>query len=366
MCNGQSPSLLSWRLASRICWKQILHRCWTKICTHRRWSSSYQLEKCRMFILGCPDVIVVTDHEPLKGLFGNWDLSKIHNPRLSRLKEKSLRYRFTMQHCPGKWHRAPDAISRNTVTTVQSLLDTFPIEPSPIDTDESDEICAATRLTALTSISQLDGYPAITSLDRIRFAGQKDTQYTLLGKTIDNGLPNSLQATPPTIREYWEVRNRLSNNNGLILLDWRIVIPTSQHKNILKSLHLAHQVVGMKTRVNESVYWPGMNASITEIIALHAQGMPQVYHMNQSKWHLHQNGLFNKLLWICYMLDHSRISLVQTGSLDGSFCTVSSRDKQLPPGWYPSAEKYSKHTAHLRSLAQTVGYPSQLTHSNSS
>ena len=31
---------------------------------------SWALEKCRMFILGCPNVIVVTDHEQLKGLFG--------------------------------------------------------------------------------------------------------------------------------------------------------------------------------------------------------------------------------------------------------------------------------------------------------
>ena len=110
---------------------------------------------------------------------GNRDLSKIHNPCLFRLREKSLRYHFTMQHCPGKWHRAPNAIFHNPVTMVQSLLDTFPIETSPIDTDESDEICAATRLTTLTSISQLDCYPAITSLDRIHFAGQKDIQYTL-------------------------------------------------------------------------------------------------------------------------------------------------------------------------------------------
>ena len=112
-----------------------------------------------------------------------------------------------MQHCPGKWYRASDAISCNPATMVQSLLDTFPIEHSPIDTDESDETCAAMRLT---TISQLDGYPAITSLDCIRFAGQKDTQYTLLGKTIDNGFPKSRQATLPTIREYWEVRNHLS------------------------------------------------------------------------------------------------------------------------------------------------------------
>ena len=163
---------------------------------------SLPLENCRMFILGFPNVREVADHEPLKGLFGNRDLSKIHNPRLFRLKEKSLRYRFTIQHSPRKWHRAPDAISRNPVTTVQSLLDTFPLETSPINTEESDEICAATKLTALTSISQLDGYPAITSLDCIRFAGQNDTQYTLLGKTIDNGFPNNRQATPPTIREY--------------------------------------------------------------------------------------------------------------------------------------------------------------------
>ena len=119
------------------------------------------------------------------------------------------------------------------------------------------------RLTALTSTSQLDGYPAITSLDHIHFAGQKDTQYTLIGKTIDKGFPNGCQATLLTIREYWKVHNRLNNGNGLILLDWRIVISTSQHKNILKSRHLAHQgVVGMKMCANKSVYWPGMNASI--------------------------------------------------------------------------------------------------------
>ena len=201
-------------------------------------TQQYEVCICRILY-----VIVVTDHEPQKGLFGNWDLCKIHNQHLFQLKEKSLRYRFTMQHCPGRWHRAPDAISCNPVTTVQSLLDTFPIEPSPNDTDESDEIWAAMILTALTSISQLDGYPAITSLDCIHFAGQKDTQYTLLSKTIDNGFPNSPQATLPAIQEDWEVRNQLSNDNGLILLDWRIVIPTFQHKNILKSLQLAHQGV---------------------------------------------------------------------------------------------------------------------------
>ena len=41
---------------------------------------SWALEKCRIFMVGCPSVIVVTDHEPLKRLFSNRNLSKIHNP----------------------------------------------------------------------------------------------------------------------------------------------------------------------------------------------------------------------------------------------------------------------------------------------
>ena len=78
-------------------------------------------------------VIVVTDHQPLTGIFGDRDLGKINNPRLFRLKEKCLRYHFSIQHCPGKWHRGADAISRNPVATVESLISICPTNPSPKD-----------------------------------------------------------------------------------------------------------------------------------------------------------------------------------------------------------------------------------------
>ena len=224
---------------------------------------SWALEKCRMFVLGCPNVMVVTDHEPLKGLFGDRDLSKIHNPRLFRLKEKTLRYRFTMHHCPGRWHRGPDAVSRNPVAMVQALRITSPMEPSPTDIDESAEICATITSVALASISEFGSDATAISPDHIRAAGRKDTQYTTLINAIGQGFPNKRQMTVPAIREYWEVRHRLSTDKGLILMDRRVVIPTAQRKDILRCLHSAHQgVVGMKSRASESVYWPGMNASI--------------------------------------------------------------------------------------------------------
>ena len=41
---------------------------------------AWVLEKCQIFIMGCPKLIVVTDHDPQKGLFRDRDLSKIPNP----------------------------------------------------------------------------------------------------------------------------------------------------------------------------------------------------------------------------------------------------------------------------------------------
>ena len=59
------------------------------------------------------------------------------------------------------------------------------------------------------------------------------------------------------------MRHCLSVDDGLVYLDNRIVIPTSQRPNVLRSLHSALQgKVGMKARANGSIYWPEMNASI--------------------------------------------------------------------------------------------------------
>ena len=49
-----------------------------------------------------------------------------------------------------------------------------------------------------------------------------------------------------------------------MLLDDRIVIPQALRKQILQSLHSAHQgCTGMKSRANQCVCWPGMTKSIS-------------------------------------------------------------------------------------------------------
>ena len=56
--------------------------------------------------------MLVTDHRPLVKLLSDRALTDIVNPRLFRLKERTLQYRFTARYVPGKRNCAADFLSR--------------------------------------------------------------------------------------------------------------------------------------------------------------------------------------------------------------------------------------------------------------
>lgn len=70
------------------------------------------LDKSRFFVLGCPDLTIAVDHKPLLRIFNDRALHAIDNPRLRNLKEKTLKYRFSLVHVPGVKHKAADTASR--------------------------------------------------------------------------------------------------------------------------------------------------------------------------------------------------------------------------------------------------------------
>ena len=72
----------------------------------------YGLRKCRYFVMGCKDLVVVTDHKPLVGILNDRSLADMDNRHLLLLKEKNLEYKFEIFHVPGRLHVGPDATSR--------------------------------------------------------------------------------------------------------------------------------------------------------------------------------------------------------------------------------------------------------------
>ena len=77
------------------------------------------LDKARHFVLGCKNLTVAVDHQPLLKIFGNRSLNNISNTILRNLKEKTLRYRFKMVHIPGIKNKAPDTLSRHPTGDTQ-------------------------------------------------------------------------------------------------------------------------------------------------------------------------------------------------------------------------------------------------------
>ena len=229
-------------------------------------SVTWGLHDSRMFVLGCEDLIVITDHKPLVGILNDRDLENVSNPRLSSLKEKTFPYRFKIQYNPGKWHRGPDALSRNPAVFSISR------EPNPTEMHQADHMDDDIVAHCSMIVDDINGIQPIVSpphdstmvtIEQIQNTSKNDANLRNLIHTINTGFPTCRNDLPTGIHEYWEVRDRLTVSKDVVLMDDRIVIPLTLRKYILQTLHSAHQgVSSMKSRANKAIYWPGMNASI--------------------------------------------------------------------------------------------------------
>ena len=221
----------------------------------------WALQHSRLFTLGCPTLIAAVDHKPLLGIFNNRELGSITNPRILSLKEDTLPWKFKIIHCPGKWTRGPDALSRKQNFKPDSIASCLSIIREESSSTEMVEVTPDMRChaAAIDAISKLGS----VTLDSIQEAAEKDSKYQELLQTIKKGFPSTRDHLQESLREYWGVHERLSVMGGIALMDKRIVVPVLLRKVILDNLHSANQgVTGMKFRANQSVYWPGLDASI--------------------------------------------------------------------------------------------------------
>ena len=69
------------------------------------------LQKLKYFVLGCPELVVATDHKPLVRVVQG-HLSGTSNPQLLSIVEKTRWFKFHIVHVPGKDYPEPDFMSR--------------------------------------------------------------------------------------------------------------------------------------------------------------------------------------------------------------------------------------------------------------
>ncbi|XP_041485958.1 uncharacterized protein K02A2.6-like [Lytechinus variegatus] len=207
---------------------------------------TYGCEKFHQYIYG-QKIEVETDHKPLIPLFVK---SLADCPlRIQRLLIRVQRYDLKVSYTPGKYMFTADTLSRavdpkaelnvETEEDIRVYVDMI-VQAMPVTSNKRQEIVEETK---------------------------KDVELQELLATIRNGWPESKQQCPARIKQYWNIRSELSEADGIIFKGSKIVIPTSMRRYILNQVHEGHLgIEKCKKRAREVIYWPRINADITEMV----------------------------------------------------------------------------------------------------
>ena len=79
------------------------------------------------------------------------------------------------------------------------------------------------------------------------------------------GWPHQRRHTPRMARAYWDFRDQLSTDEGLLLMGPRIVILSCLHEEYLQRLHQGHlSATKVQQNACQHLYWPGLDADIAD------------------------------------------------------------------------------------------------------
>ena len=211
---------------------------------------TWAIIKCKIFLAGLPHFTVLTDHHPLVPILNNHHLDEIKNPQLQCLKTKIMGYTFTAEWVKGALNNAPDALSR-----------------SPVSDPQLDELLAEGSASPAEVRALMSGQHDSLRLADLRDTAGQDEEYQQLKHYIEAGFPQKRSQLPEKCRRYWNVRNQLTIDDGLIVFGCRLLILAKLRRPTLLQLHAAHQgSVCTKLRARQVIYWPGIDNNIDNII----------------------------------------------------------------------------------------------------
>ena len=213
----------------------------------------WAIQKCKLYLAGA-SFQVVTDHRSLVPILNNYSLDQVENPRLVRLLLKIRPFQFIASWRKGTAIAVAVALSRNPVAL-------------PVDEDQFGEDPSLSCRSLCICLSQTDNPRVDLRFAELRSAVQLDPDYQTLADFIQNGFPRTSRRLPPALAPFWNGREHLTVDQGIILNGSRIVIPASLRSSVVEDLHAAHQgIVRMKARARQIVYWPGMTKQLEELV----------------------------------------------------------------------------------------------------
>ncbi|XP_063545731.1 uncharacterized protein K02A2.6-like [Cydia strobilella] len=203
----------------------------------------YALKKFREYLVGVKFTIV-TDHKPLIGLLNpRKPIPDQISPRLLRWSLILASYNYDILYKPGQVIQNADGLSRWC-------------SPDPVQEE-----------APLPEVLLLEQTPEgwTVSVDDIASETKKDE---LLKKVVFfalHGWPS--ESNDRTLMPYIQRKDAISVSKDCLLFSNRVIIPEKLQDQVLKIIHAPHAgMVQSKAYARAYVYWPGMDADITEIV----------------------------------------------------------------------------------------------------
>ena len=203
----------------------------------------FALERLNHYTLG-RTITVQSNHQPLQSI---WKKSIVSaSPRLQRLLLQLAHYDLNIEFLRGKENVIADALSR-----------VCPLQSSNSKTKDSNiDVIPVHHITQTAPVSK-------TRLQELRLTTQSDLTLSSLTKTIHKGWTQSKNDCPEQLLDFWSFRQEISEEDGLLYKNQRLIMPHSERLGTLKVLHLGHYAVDkLQLRALEAVYWPGINKDI--------------------------------------------------------------------------------------------------------
>ena len=217
---------------------------------------TWAMMKCKIFLAGLQTFQVITDHNPLIPILNSHRLDEIENPRLQRLRHRLMAYNFNAVWCKGTNNKAPDALSRSPVREPQ---------PKELLAEYDEDSVPELSISEIRAVSS-EGIESIR-LQELRQQALQDNEYQCLRQVIMKGFPDHRSQMPELCRRYWQIRHHLTIDDELIVYGCCLVIPSPIRRTILTELHRGHQgIVQTKQRASLTLYWPGINNDIENMI----------------------------------------------------------------------------------------------------
>ena len=205
------------------------------------------MEKFHYFLYG-RHFMLQTDQKPLVSIFKK-HMTDV-TPRMQRLCIRTWNYEFTPDYIQGKSNVISDALSR---VNPQKLDD------SDVSDDLEKEILAVNILSTST-LQQAE-------IDELQKATSEDTELQCLKTVISTGWPSTRSSCSDALKNYWNYRDELWIENGILMKNQKVIIPAVLRRKYLEKVHAGHQGINScLQRAREYIFWNGYTNDIKETV----------------------------------------------------------------------------------------------------